>query len=64
MDPLPNVPLAWIPILAAALAIAGLLSVADMPLWLVWSAGGVAMGIIAVVAAVHWFNLFRGRPHA
>jgi hypothetical protein len=60
MDDLPNLPLKWIPLLAAALAVGMLAGVVPMPIWLLLGAAGIA----AIAAAVHLFNLFRGRPHA
>ena len=58
MDALPNLPLKWIPVLAAALAVGMLADVVQMPAWLVFG----ATGIVVIAAAVHLFNQFRHAP--
>jgi hypothetical protein len=60
MDALPNLPLKWIPLLAAALAIGLLAGIVPMPMWLVWCAAG----IVVIAAAAHLFNQFGGRTDA
>ena len=60
MDDLPNLPLKWIPLWVAVLAVVMLADFVSMPMWLILG----ATGIFAILGAVHWFNLFRGRPNA
>jgi hypothetical protein len=51
-------PTGWLPVMAIVMAI-GLVPF-FVPLWL--GIGVAAVGVVG--AAVYWFNLFRGRPHA
>ena len=51
-------PTNWLPVMAVVMAIG--LWPFILPLWL----SIIVAAVGAVGAAVYWFNLFRGRPHA
>lgn len=55
MDDLPDLPLKWIPLLAAALAIGELAGVVSLPVWFLVRSG------LWPLQRQFTFNLFRGR---